>query len=44
MVSFAAEVVEVGQARAGTVLKFGRPVVGDGEDLATVVQRQDRMR
>ena len=42
-VSFAAEVVEAGQARAGRVSKFGRPVVGDGEDLATVVQRQDRM-
>ena len=42
-VSFAAEVVEAGQARAGTVSKFGRPGVGDGESLATVVQKQDRM-
>ena len=35
--------MEAGQTGAETVSKFGRPVVGDGEDLAAVVQRQDRM-
>lgn len=41
-VSSAEEVVEAVQARAGTVSKFARLVVGADEVLVTAVQRQGR--